>query len=172
MTHDDADASPAPRFHRSESGRLCFRGRELPDGPWHAEPDRVEFRHAGLPCLLVRGPMGAWCGYVATPPGHPWRTRDLMLGDDIPDDVPEVHGGVTYMEPCQDDVCHVPAPGESDDVMWVGFDCSHAGDLSLAWMREYLIYGVYRDVAYARRETEQLAAQAAAVGASTGRASS
>ena len=41
------------------------------DGPWQQEPDRVEFRHPGLPCLLVRHPrLGVWCGYAAVPPGH------------------------------------------------------------------------------------------------------
>lgn len=41
------------------------------EGPWTAEPDREEWRHSsGLACLARRGPMGAWCGYVAVPPGH------------------------------------------------------------------------------------------------------
>lgn len=41
-------------------------------GPWQKEPDRMEWEHKGLPCLIVRGPVGAWCGYVAVPPSHPW----------------------------------------------------------------------------------------------------
>lgn len=41
------------------------------DGPWQQEPDRLEFEHAGLPCILNRAPVtGAWCGYVGVPPGH------------------------------------------------------------------------------------------------------
>ena len=39
-------------------------------GPWDDEPDRVDFEAAGMSCLLARGPTGAWCGYVAVPPGH------------------------------------------------------------------------------------------------------
>jgi hypothetical protein len=152
-----------PTFTRNEAGRLCLRSAEIYDGPWHAEPDRVEFRHAGLPCLLVRGPVGAWCGYVGTPPGHPWRERDLEgVG------APEVHGGVTYQKPCHGDICHVPAPGEPDGVVWVGFDCAHAGDLIFSFVREVRMSGVYRDVAYARRETEQLAEQAERASVSAG----
>lgn len=33
-----------------------------------------------------------------------------------------VHGGLTYSDRCHDDICHVPAPGEPDDVWWFGFD--------------------------------------------------
>jgi hypothetical protein len=42
-------------------------------GAWMDEPDKVEWRDeaTGLPCLAVRGPMGAWCGYVGVPPDHP-----------------------------------------------------------------------------------------------------
>jgi hypothetical protein len=43
------------------------------EGPWQSEPDLVEWRDAatGYPCLIVRGSMGALCGYVGLPPGHP-----------------------------------------------------------------------------------------------------
>ncbi len=105
------------------------------DGPWQSEPDRLEFRVPELPtlaCLMVRGPMGSWCGYVGVPPGHPAHGKDdgeLDL---------KVHGGLTYAAPCMVEsargpealVCHVPQPGESDDVWWLGFDCGHAWDVS------------------------------------------
>lgn len=41
------------------------------NGPWDSEPNRVEWKHAGVPCLAVRNQFGAWCGYAAVPPGHP-----------------------------------------------------------------------------------------------------
>lgn len=41
------------------------------EGPWQHEPDRLEFEHAGLPCLIVRNHFGALCGYVGVSPGHP-----------------------------------------------------------------------------------------------------
>jgi hypothetical protein len=40
-------------------------------GPWHNEPDRVDFESHGLPCLILRNRGGALCGYVAVPPEHP-----------------------------------------------------------------------------------------------------
>lgn len=42
------------------------------EGPWTSEPDRLEFETAcGLTGLVLRGPLGALCGYVGVPPGHP-----------------------------------------------------------------------------------------------------
>jgi hypothetical protein len=99
-------------------------------GPWETEPDRVEWEHAGLPCLAIRNHHGVWCGYAAVPPGHPLHGKDhndLDVG---------VHGGLTYEGACQhrDDgvmgICHVPQPGEPDNVWWFGFDCGHACDYS------------------------------------------
>lgn len=103
------------------------------DGPWTDEPDRLEWRDdtTGLPCLALRSPMmGAWCGYVAVPPGHPWHGADCC---DL--ELYAAHGGLTFAGPCDpgegpDQICHVPMPGEPDDVYWIGFDCGHAGDLA------------------------------------------
>jgi hypothetical protein len=41
----------------------------------------------------------------------------------------DVHGGITYSGHCQGDICHKPAPGESDEVWWIGFDCAHFFDV-------------------------------------------
>jgi len=123
---------------------------------WKTEPDRVEFEHAGLPCILRRGPLGAWCGYAAVPPGHPYHGKSM---DDIQVDV---HGGVTYAEACQGEICHVPKPGEPDDVWWIGFDCSHAWDLVPGMLRYGVSAGqIYRDRAYVTGETKRLAEQLA-----------
>jgi hypothetical protein len=40
-------------------------------GPWQDEPDRLEWTHAGLYCLMIRNDLGSWCGYVGVPPEHP-----------------------------------------------------------------------------------------------------
>jgi len=142
---------------------------EWAPGPWHDEPDRVVFEHAGYPCILNRGPLGSWCGYVGVPEGHPWFGKRY---DDVEADV---HGGLTYARPCQGDVCHAaPEPR-----YWLGFDCSHYRDLVpglealLAESREKMgrpqvdkgKFGVtYKDVGYVRAETESLAEQAAQAG--------
>lgn len=124
-------------------------------GPWDNEPDHVEFRHVGLPCILHRvAGHGAWCGYVGVPPTHPWHGRGY---DDV--DV-DVHGGLTYAEGCREHVCHVPQPGESDDFHWFGFDTAHAGDFMPGVIN---LGGLYRDVSYVADETKKLAEQLAAV---------
>lgn len=129
-------------------------------GPWQNEPDRLEFEHAGLPCLMVRSSLGNWCGYAAVPPGHPFHGQHY----DKPD--VEAHGGLTYGGACAGSICHVPKPGEPDDVWWFGFDCAHAYDV-VPEIRHRLggIFGgdKYRNVVYVRHQVERLAEQLAAI---------
>lgn len=136
----------------------------MTDRPWESEPDHVEFRHAGFACIIHRNDFGALCGYVGVPPGHPAHGKKC---DEIG---VEVHGGLTYSEPCRGSICHVPAPGEPDDVWWLGFDCAHAFDLIPQSLELYshLPYGIpgqaYRDLAYVTEQTRHLADQLAAMG--------
>lgn len=133
-------------------------------GPWDGELDRYEWKSEhGLPCLMVRQKTsGHWCGYVGVKPEHPWHGKSW---DDIS---PEVHGGITYGEHCGGNVCHVPEPGEPEDLWWVGFDCKHAwdespGDAALnrkyGWSPDYDKH--YKAVPFVRSECESLAKQAA-----------
>lgn len=142
---------------------------QWPDGPWSNEPDRVEFEHAGFNCLLHRGPTGVWCGYVGVRPGHP------CFGKSCNDLDFDVHGGLTYSDKCAGAICHIPKPGEPDELWWFGFDCAHGGDLSpqSALFHQELAkrpgsslsggafddYFTYRDIEYARKQTESLAEQ-------------
>lgn len=144
------------------------------DGPWQTEPDRVEWEHAGLPCLALRNHHGNWCGYAAVAPGHPLHGKDYNDADDV-----VVHGGLTYASLCADAICHVPKPGEPEDVWWFGFDCAHCGDFTPAMHARLNVregpydhaaavaanrfdVDVYRTLDYVREEVEQLAAQLAA----------
>ena len=128
-----------------------------PPGPWNEEPDRIEWRHAGQPCLMVRANLlGHWCGYVGVSRAHPWHGRHF---DDVGDDV-AVHGGLTFSDGCGGLICHVPEPGEDDDVHWFGFDCAHPFDGAPAMGLVAPLLETYRDVAYVRGEVEQLAEQA------------
>jgi hypothetical protein len=129
-------------------------------GPWDLEPDRIEWRAHGFPCLIVRSEtMGALCGYVGLPPGHP------LHGE--PYDIPgvDVHGGLTYSGSCAGHICHIARPGEPDAVWWLGFDCGHPGDKCPA-TDSYIMRGLgrsgsgdYRDVEYVKAEVEKLAKQ-------------
>lgn len=137
-------------------------------GPWQQEPDREEWRDTdtGLPCLIVRAPTtGSLCGYVGVPPGHPWHGVDYSGAD------ASVHGGLTYSDRCAGHICHVPAPGEPDDVWWLGFDTAHFMDYMparAAMMRDLdvgmpqYMRSAYRDMAYVRAEVARLASQVAA----------
>lgn len=141
-------------------------------GPWQDEPDKKQWRDEAtdLACLIHRNDGGAWCGYVGVPPGHPFHGKDY---DEVSVDA---HGGLTFAAGCGHSadpsrgICHVPSPGEPDDVWWLGFDCSHLGDASPAYAAvcgsmglSALGQGVYRDLAYVEREVRYLAAQIATI---------
>jgi hypothetical protein len=163
-----------------ETATFVDRSR-WPSGPWDDEPDRVDWRDptTGYPCFVKRGPLGAWCGYVGLPPGH------SLHGSDFDDLTVYVHGGLSYAAECEPDdpdddrphaerICHVPAPGEPDDVWWFGFDCSHGGDVipMLPSTLDLASAGVpttYRTVDYARSSTAGLARQLAALAEATSR---
>lgn len=98
--------------------------------PWENEPDRVEFKYKGYDCLIRRAApksqnandwLGSLCGYVAVPPSHPYYGKHYEEVD------LHAHGGLTYSNPCQGDICH--KTDIEDKVWWFGFDCAHAGDL-------------------------------------------
>jgi hypothetical protein len=120
--------------------------------------------------MLRHDRYGHWCGYATVPPGHPLHGKSYHEVDI------RAHGGLNYANECEGDVCHVPAPGEPDDVWWFGFDCAHAGDFSPGLEAELLSIpkivemrrhkyrdlirdDVYRDMHYVRRQTERLAEQ-------------
>lgn len=151
------------------------------DGPWNEEPEKVQWPDpgTGLPCLAVRGPMGAWCGYVGLEPGHPFYGLDYCRGcalrpepcgkawcDHAPASLLSVHGGLTYSGACQEDehgICHVLGPGEEPHLWWLGFDASHAGDLVPSLLTLFSIpadmRGTYRTLAYMQAECAHLAQQ-------------
>jgi hypothetical protein len=154
-------------------------------GPWSDEPDKAQWydEATGLPCLVVRGPCGALCGYVGVRPGHPWHGVEYDSVETVEEDEwgcksPDVHGGLTFSAPCTHGadpatgICHIPAPGDTDNIWWLGFDCAHAGDYTdmkydNAWRERFPPRGdVYRDYDYARSECGKLAKQAAQIAAS------
>jgi hypothetical protein len=131
-------------------------------GEWDSEPDKAQWQDedTGLPCLIVRGPSGALCGYVGLAEGHPLYGKDYEAAN------VEVHGGLTFADKCADSadearhVCHVPGPGEPDHVWWFGFDCAHSGDVSPAYDRMFREhYSSYKTLAYVKHQVKMLAAQ-------------
>lgn len=154
----------------------------MPGGKWHREPDKAQWQddETGLPCLIVRGPSGALCGYVGVSEGHPFFgveydncEHDALYTkeeDGWERRYPLAHGGLTFSDFChpKEDpskgICHTVEEGENDRVWWLGFDCAHAGDLCPKYGHHYPIGGeTYKDIEYVRREVRDLAAQLALV---------
>jgi hypothetical protein len=165
----------------------------MPAGPWSSEPDKMQWLDdaTDLDCLIVRGSMGALCGYVGVPPEHPWHGKGYSecLKDDCteewcyehsPNAGVRVHGGLTFASACSESedpsrwICHVPLPGRPHDVWWFGFDCAHSGDLTLYDVAKAQAENnrypwtlrpedEYRDIAYVQGEVTRLARQLAAV---------
>ncbi len=139
---------------------------QWPAGPWHDEPDVVpawKDAETGYPCMIHRGPMGALCGYVAVNPGHPLHGRETT--DDAMFAI-QVHGGATYASACAGEICHVPEPGEPDDVWWFGFDCAHCDDVTPvlhALCPRLSTMGEYRTIDYVKGEIARMAASLKAI---------
>jgi hypothetical protein len=158
------------------------------EGPWNTEEDHAVWVDptTDLDCMINRGSSGALCGYVGVPPSHPLHGKQY---DDVNVDV---HGGLTYSRPCQEDgeICHVPQEGREAEIWWFGFDCAHSGDISprmVADMRvlkerlrtegkekeaavfdekwDHVFKPTYKDWAYVQQECTDLARQLAEVAA-------
>ena len=132
------------------------------EGPWQNEPDKRQWQdeETGLPCLINRGPSGALCGYVGVLPTHIAYGRDYYEVD------VNVHGGLTFADRCQPNateesgICHIVESGEPDNVWWLGFDCSHGGDVMPAYKKDMKIRNWhYRDITYVTSECKSLAKQ-------------
>jgi hypothetical protein len=142
-------------------------------GPWTEELDRYEWKsETGFQCLMVRhNRAGHWCGYIGVEHGHPWHGIEGTEARGADGDYVDVHGGITYSAHCHGRVCHIPKPGETEHLYWLGFDCAHCDDLrpgdEAYWRRRgESFYGsgaLYRDADFVRHQTEKLARQALAV---------
>lgn len=151
------------------------------DGPWRSEPDKIQWidEETGYDCLIVRGPLGALCGYVGVPPEHQCHGVDYDRVRAAEEDEDgwsyiDVHGGLTYAGSCNDEaeeckgICHVPLPGRPHDVWWLGFDCAHSMDVVPGMAARERDMGLstwadprstYRSVFYVKREVADLARQ-------------
>jgi len=132
------------------------------EGPWNSEPDRLDFHHAGFPCLALRNHSGNWCGYVGLPAAHVYYRKDYGSLD------LDVHGGLTYAGECSGHICHVAEEGTDDMVWWLGFDCGHYCDYAPGIAKHFRSHGLpgnifdrgdYKTLEYVRGEIENLAVQ-------------
>lgn len=162
----------------SEQKELVVDKSDWARGPWDSEPDKLNWvGRAGLDCMIVRAPLGHLCGYVAVLEGHRFFgigygscAQRPPCGEDYcehgADNAVRVHGGLTYADKCGGSICHVPEPGRSENVWWLGFDTAHSGDYSPGMSRHGEMFAAhpgetYKTVAFVRAEVERLAEQLA-----------
>ncbi len=128
-------------------------------GPWQDEPDKLQWvdEAAGLTCLILRGPVGALCGYVGVPETHPgykiaydgttsmeheeWHQecRKLMREKSpdfskmnfpsMPDSVPGIGEAISNITVHGGLTFAGFWPDEVPGLWFFGFDCAHAFDL-------------------------------------------
>lgn len=157
-------------------------------GAWDTEPDKAQWIAHGFDCLILRGPVGALCGYVGVPQSHPYFEKgygDCVApdrheahegGEDdwhhncTPGGMLDVHGGLTFAAKCQTDeqdddpgkhICHTGNVANKE-VWWFGFDCAHCDDVCPGMDRQFAGHGEsYRGFEYVKQEVESLAQQLA-----------
>lgn len=145
------------------------------EGPWLKEPDRIEFEHLGVSCLIVRMVIeetmghkfgGYFCGYCRIPEGHRFFDK-LEEYIDV-----SVHGGITFADFGGHESIHGFKQGE----YWIGFDCAHSSDIipSLKKVqKDFYLYNefkksfpdssllnpTYKEISFAIGECKDLASQ-------------
>lgn len=125
---------------------------------WETEPDRKFWHSQGLDCLIVRNHAGALCGYVGVPKSHKYFGKSY---DKVQPEVSGcVHGGLTFSDKCTGHICHTDKEALHKEVWWLGFDCSHAGDLTPNQFPSF-DDDVYRDMEYVIENVERLAKELA-----------
>ena len=122
---------------------------------WDREPDEVVVSAMGLPCMMRRGPLRNWCGYIGVPAQH------FLYGKEYDEYIPElkqsmgsffrVHGGITFSG----------FIGEERELRWIGFDCAHLGDAIPAYYERVPsdMWGAYKNIEYVKQECLNLATQ-------------
>lgn len=118
-----------------------------PEGPWTTEVDRIEWQNqeTGFRCRIIRGFLGALCGYVGVPKEHPCYRIPYGKCSHF-----DVHGGLTYSDFMEED----------ESLWWLGFDCAHAGDFAPRFPELSMrLQAEYRDLDYVKNEVENLARQ-------------
>lgn len=162
------------------------------DGPWQHEPDEYSWidEQTQYPCLVTRGPFGAWCGYVGITPNHPAYELSYNGYPDENEKEYRKHYHDAMIKAIED----LPArpvidPGSIGEKIisievhggltfaghmrsipkywWFGFNCSHAWDFAPGQPLFRRTTGtVYRDFDFVKKQCTALAAQLKALDSS------
>lgn len=154
---------------------------------WESEPDREEFIHVGLECVIVRiKHSGVLNGYVCVLPEHPLHgvgygqvhpsllaLHQKRMGEPLGDNpsfaltmgvlAGDVEASPDTVLQVHGGITYADAKlngSDKEDAWWFGFDTAHCDDFCPAMDADKLFNtGVYRDLEYVHRETESLAEQ-------------
>lgn len=121
--------------------------------------------YKGYKYMVMFLPIGHRCGYVQVPDDHPIH-NDCRID---PETSISCHGGITF--------CHRTTMPDNDteDHLWIGFDCRHYGDAvdaaaleryfgkSKAEVASYDMKGVVRTKDYVVSECERIIDQLVAI---------
>lgn len=116
-------------------------------------PEPRHFTSHGLACAIIKGPLGAWCGYVSVPEGHPLHGKSHRDRIPTPKAFLEQELDLTkrdmiglFLESFEEDRNTMPLsllfevhggitwtgkglPWDDGGAGWgFGFDCAHYGD--------------------------------------------
>jgi len=118
-----------------------------------SEGIRYEFKEQGLKCVILRGPMLQWNGFVGIPESHPlygYNYFQKRKKEGAPEELLEVYGGITYSADSLPDFL-------PDGLWYFGFDCGHAHDyLPLILLTDRDLTD-YKTRAFVESETRRLA---------------
>jgi len=86
-------------YFRKHSSKVALAERlALIHSAIAAEGMQYEFKEQGLKCVILRGPMLQWNGYVGIPKNYPLYGYNYFQKreEGAPEELLEVHGGITY----------------------------------------------------------------------------
>ena len=114
---------------------------------WLEEPNKEDFEHAGIRCLILRDRFMWLGGYVGLEEGHPHYGKHFR---DI--EVDGVHMGLNFSG---------RGDGEKREagLWWIGFYCDRPGDYVPGRLDNLKGGEIYRDINYVRGEVKKLAEQ-------------
>jgi hypothetical protein len=117
------------------------------DWKWLEEPNKTEFEHAGVKCLILRDRIMWLGGYVGLEPGHPHFGKHFR---DI--EVKGVHRGLNFSG-------RGDGQRRKEGLWWIGFYCDRPGDYVPGRLDNLKGGEVYRNIEYVRGEVKKLAEQ-------------
>jgi hypothetical protein len=117
------------------------------DWKWLEEPNKLEFEHAGIKCLILRDRFLWLGGYVGLDPSHVHSGKHYR---DI--EVKRVHQGLNFSG-------RGDGQRRKEGLWWIGFYGDRPGDLVPGRMDGLKGGEMYRDIEYVQGEVKKLAEQ-------------